>query len=271
MELQDLLEKYNGSIPLHEMEGLDVTELLGIQKWEKAIPANLRGTVLGNFPSFIHKTDEERVQNLTKELRIWTRTDLNEYEIAKHGNDPLTWEVTEKLDGSSMTVYLNDGVFGVCSRNLDLKEDEANAFWKAARAADVENKMRDYATPVDGLGDCAWALQGELIGPGVQGNLYNLKELEFRIFNLFNITEQAKAKPEVRRYVVDKLGLLHAPLLHDAMILTPFVNAGSLLELADSKSLVRPEFGREGIVFKCNEHPEYHFKAISNAWLLKHE
>ena len=83
-------------------EGVDVSEILGIVKYEPPIPAQLAGKVKGYFPSFIRKTDEERVQNLTKEYEGWKAQ---------------KFYVTEKLDGSSATFYLKDGVFGVCSRN----------------------------------------------------------------------------------------------------------------------------------------------------------
>ena len=66
--------------------GTDVTEALGIQKWEAPVPAQLAGEVKGVFPVFIPKTDQERVQNLTAELEIWKEKNY-------------TWEATEKLDG----------------------------------------------------------------------------------------------------------------------------------------------------------------------------
>ena len=117
-------------------EGLDVTEKLGIVKYEPPIPAELSGKVKGSFPSFIPKTDEERIQNLTKEYQEW------KYQ-SKH-----LFYVTEKLDGSSATYYFKDGEFGVCSRNLELLETEGNSFWKVARELDLENKMKSLGKNV---------------------------------------------------------------------------------------------------------------------------
>jgi RNA ligase (TIGR02306 family) len=77
--------------------GMDVTNLLGIVKYEPPIPAELAGKVKGLFPSFIRKTDEERIQNLSSEYD----------ELKNH-----TYYVTEKLDGSSATFYIKDGEFG---------------------------------------------------------------------------------------------------------------------------------------------------------------
>ena len=128
-------------LPLLEMvsEGQDVTEMLGIVKYEPPIPAELAGKVKGLFPSFLRKTDEERIQNLSGELEEWKDT---------------KFYVTEKLDGSSATFYYKDGVFGVCSRNLELLETEENTFWKFARQVDLENKMREF--------DINISLQGEV-------------------------------------------------------------------------------------------------------------
>ena len=98
-------------------EGKDVTDIIGVEKYEPYIPAQLAGIMKGNFPSFLQKTDETRVQNLEEEL--------NEH----HGE--LSY-ITEKLDGSSATYYLNNGEFGVCSRNIDLLYDTENTFWKVA-------------------------------------------------------------------------------------------------------------------------------------------
>ena len=92
--------------------GADVTTELNIIKWERPMNAQLAGMARGNFPALVPKTDQERIQNLTRSF-------------AEYQQD--TWSITEKLDGSSCTFYLDDeGVFHVCSRNLDLKEDEAN-------------------------------------------------------------------------------------------------------------------------------------------------
>lgn len=96
-------------------EGIDLTEFLNIQKYEKPLPGALVGVARGSFPSFLRKTDQERAQNMTRDLRRWE-------------DEGAMWEVTEKLDGSSMTCYLHEDVFGVCSRNLDLLETEGNAF-----------------------------------------------------------------------------------------------------------------------------------------------
>jgi len=223
-------------------EGLDVTELLGIQKWERPIPAQLRGLIKGNFPSEIPKTDQERVQNIK----------IEEYR-------GLIYEVTEKLHGSSMTCYLgNDGEFHVCSRNLDLKFDENNAYWKAAVKFAVEGKMRSVG--LNGV-----AIQGELCGEGINGNNYNLG-LEWFVFDVYVVGE-GYMPPEQRRDLINSLGLKHVPVISVDSQLTQSVP--ELLDMADGKSYIAPCL-REGFVYK-SEDGSKSFKVISNEWLGKYD
>ena len=228
-------------------EGDDLSEALGIIKWEKPMNAQLAGMARGNFPALIPKTDQERAQNLKKEIEIAS-------------DDGLLFEVTEKLEGSSMTVYQIRGEFGVCSRNLDLKETEGNAFWSTARREDIEGKMKRLNAQWD------FAIQGELIGPGIQGNIYKLTEPQFRVFDVYDIMAGAYLDPAHRRAVVAVLGLLHVPIITDGKDL----GVGSIdeiLQWAEDRSLLNPTVEREGIVFKeCNGGMS--FKAISNKYLL---
>ena len=227
-------------------EGLDVSFPLNIVKWEKAIPAQLAGLVKGNFPTQIPKTDQERVQNLTKEIE------------AAQGS---VYEVTEKLEGSSMTCYLIDGEFGVCSRNLDLKRDEKNAFWQAAIREDIETKMRDTGP------DAQFAIQGELIGPGIQGNIYKLMFIEFRVFDVYNILSGEYLTPVFRKALIERMGLKHVPVLESNFKLKTDVEG--LIAKAEGKSVMGDITGpeREGLVFKQVDGGMT-FKAISNKYLL---
>ena len=228
-------------------EGMDVSELLGIVKWEMPMNAQLAGMARGNFPSLIPKTDQERVQNLKKE-------------IDQANTDALNFEVTEKLEGSSMTVYLIDGVFGVCSRNLDLKETGGNTFWEVARRDGIEAKMR--AVP-----GTDFAIQGELIGPGIQGNIYKLSKPEFRVFDVYNISGGFYMNPAPRRELINVMGLLHVPII-TTYSLAPCGTVDELLLWAEGPSAITLTQEREGIVFK-QANGGMTFKAISNKYLLK--
>ena len=231
-------------LPLLEMvrEGQDVTEMLGIVKYEPPIPAELSGKVKGLFPSFLRKTDEERIQNLSGEIETWK---------------DKTFYVTEKLDGSSATFYYKDGEFGVCSRNLELLETEDNTFWKFARQVDLENKMRDF--------DVNISLQGELIGEGIQGNPYKIKGQTVRFFNLFDIDLQEYHSLSMFKGVCNRFGVDMVHILNEHFEM--FETVEDILEYAEGKSVLNPNFDREGVVIRSLDR-KISFKAISNKFLL---
>ena len=247
-------------------EGLDVTERLGIVKYEPPIPAELSGKVKGYFPSFLRKTDEERVQNLTKEYE--------EYRLqSKH-----LFYVTEKLDGSSSTYYINDGTFGVCSRNLELAEPEPfvpgmelcddgierpkqeNTFWKVARELDLKNKMESL-----GINIC---FQGELIGEGIQGNPYKIKGQTVKFFNAFDIDSQQRISMPKFVEFMEKLDLDYVPFLETPFALPNTVE--DMLKYAEGKSKLNDNTEREGVVVRSHDNT-ISFKAISNKFLLDND
>lgn len=234
-----------GEYSLSVVEGDDVSEALGIQKWEAPISAQLAGEVRGEFPSFIPKTDQERIQNLTTELEDWKR-------------EKLSWEVTEKMDGSSMTVYVKGDDSGVCSRNLNLKDVEANSLWRVAKQNMLIEKLRSTGRNL--------ALQGEIVGEGIQKNRYKIRGQDFYLFDIYDIDAGKYLTPTERRELAKALDIKHVPVL----------KTDEVLEVCTSEHILKWAEGvatwggmeREGIVFKCNER-EVSFKAISNVYLLK--
>lgn len=236
----------------------NLTDNLGIQKWEPPIPAQLAGLMKGNFPHFIPKTDQERCQNLRKEI----------FEIHKDE----TYEVTTKLDGSSMTVYIKDGEVGVCSRNIDLEEVGHNSFWKAARNQKIVDALREIACDKHE----EYALQGELIGEGIQGNPEKLTGQRFYLFDIYSITEGRYLKPHERYSILDQLKNLygadidHVPIIDGPLcVAQACLTIDGILEFAEGPSL-NPQTKREGLVFK-SWRSDFTFKAISNSYLLKHK
>lgn len=241
-------------------EGDDWTEHLGILKYEKPIPAQLAGMVEGAFPSFIPKTDQPRIQNCTHQFEKWK----------EQGHE---WEITEKLDGSSMTVYVyyfeepeGFGVVknGVCSRNYDLKFDENNTFWKTA----IENQIRNRIASTGR----SLAVQGELVGPGIQGNSYKFSEHRFFVYDIFDIEQQKYLLPLERQKLCKKIGLDCVPTMPAIFKMDESVTIDDLLKNADGDSFTG-EYGvmREGFVFKSMTEHDVSFKVISNKWLLKNE
>jgi len=154
-------------LPQGEYEmGQDVTTLVGVTKYEPVVPAHLSGMAKGNFPAFLHKTDETRLQSEPRVLD----------EAISKG---LVLVGTLKMDGTSFTAYRRDDEFGVCSRNLDLKETEGNAHWRMARKLKLEEILRSEPANL--------CIQGEMAGPGIQGNRLGLSEVDLYLFNLFDI------------------------------------------------------------------------------------
>lgn len=224
----------------------DVTGLLGVQKWEVPISAQLAGICKSTFPSWIRKTDQERIQNL-----------YNKYH--EQYKDTV-FTATMKLDGSSMTVYYKDGEVGVCSRNMDLIEDDNNTFWKTAKSYELLNALKLYGKNI--------ALQGELMGPGVQGNREALFVHHFYVFNVWNIDEQ--------RYMTEQ---------EENSIWLKLVDCGSIIDVVPHLQhnfpfqLTLPELLKaseiesmfhdvaEGIVYQTLDRT-FSFKVINNQFLL---
>jgi RNA ligase (TIGR02306 family) len=225
-------------------EGCDVSDWLQIQKWEAPIPAQLSGQVKGAFPGFIPKTDQERVQNLVDEYSSWCASGA-------------TWEVTEKLDGSSMVVFVAAEEEGVCSRNLNLCESDSNSFWAAARRSQLLEKLRSTGRHL--------ALQGELVGEGIQGNPYKIRGHEFYLFDIYDIDAGRHLYPAERQALAAELQIRQVPGCGMQQL---DVSIERLLQMAEGKSVLQPTAEREGLVFKHAESSAS-FKAISNRFLLK--
>lgn len=232
----------------------DVTTLLGIEKYEPPITYSLSGKILRPFPSFITKTDEERVQNILSDLKDFRDT---------------PFYVTEKLDGTSFTAYLKDGKFGVCSRNLELEEEEGNLYWKIARKYDIENKLRK--AKFEGY------IQGEIIGEGVQKNKYKFKDQRLYVFKVFDFKlGRAWGYRELYDFVESRLFLYLVPLIRSEFYLPKTNTLDTLFELTIRCSVVnwnslRPLSQIEGLVFRtCKPFPDFHFKVINPEFLLKH-
>ena len=226
----------------------DVTGLYDVVKWDPPVPACLSGRVIGNFPSFIPKTDQERIQNITAR------------DFEKYVDD--IFERTVKLDGSSMTVYHYNGKVGVCSRNLELDIENS----PDTTFATVFTQL-DFAKILPELGNIA--IQGELMGPGIQGNRENLKSHELYVYDVYDI-DSGKYYPARQRFDLilnmDN-GIKHCPVLDD--VLAANMSLEEHLICADGPSLNHAV--REGVVYKSIDNPSFSFKVISNKFLLKGE
>ncbi|MCP5107254.1 MAG: RNA ligase (ATP) [bacterium] len=236
--------------------GSEVTESLHVELYEPPIPANLAGQVRGKLPGFLMKTDEERIQNLPEYFTEYTT---------------MSFECTEKIDGSSMTVYYTGDDLGVCSRNLNLKEDEANTLWKVANQLQLHTLLKELNKNL--------ALQGEIAGEGIQKNPLKIKGQQFFLFNIWNIDKREHLSPDERmdifHFLEERVPIRHVPVISPGMkVFEKYKTMGELLDYAVGKSLLNKDVHREGIVFKSLEsigREIVSFKAISNKYLLKHD
>lgn len=272
LSMFDEFKNYD-SLDLEEAyyEKYDFSEKLGVIKYDnQQIAGSGGGLKSGNaegvFPSFIPKTDQERVQNLTS------------YFITMKDEE---FEETLKLDGSSMTCYKIEkpltffdkikrffGVkvknyhFGVCSRNLELRRpkdnnDKQSDFWATAIKLELEDKLPN-----------GFAIQGELIGPKIQANHEKVQELDYFVFDVFSITTSSYLTPEERWEFVEKYGIKHVPIMNKAK--QPFkMLLQELLAHVDGLS-INPGTISEGRVYK-HLTKDISFKVINNKYLLKSE
>ena len=241
--------------------GDDVTELLGIRKWERAPAegekARLFGHARGSLPHRIPKTDETRIQSCVDVLK-------------RH--EGKMFSVTEKYDGTSMSVFWDpeDGLH-VCSRNVDLKPDyehkwNGTAYWDYAIEHDLESIVHQIGDNV--------VLQGELIGPGIQGNHYKLEALVYRVFNMYDLNTGKYSSYQEMSDRVKELGLGNDFLVHEICNISLPNDLRAMLKLSKGKS-VYGDMQREGIV--CRAVPEdrdvklgrLSFKVINDDFLLK--
>jgi RNA ligase (TIGR02306 family) len=223
----------------------DVTLGLGVLKWERPVNANLAGFAKGNFPEFIRKTDQERIQNIFHKLTQEQRDDV--------------YEVTLKMDGSSMTMFQNNGETGVCSRNLELKiaGNENNSFVEMFQQLDIESDLKELGLNI--------AIQGELYGQGINGNWESLDHHRFEVFDIFDIDKREYLSSESRRIITNKLGLKHVKE-YQPRNLHSFNSVEDFLKFAEQPSINNKV--AEGFVFKSLTNPEFSFKVVSNSYLL---
>jgi len=253
------------------VEDMDLTETMerehGVTKWEPPLPSSAGGgEPKGNFPTqYASKTNEERVQNLTKE---WD-------EIIEHSE---TWIATEKIDGTSSTfVMTEDEGLLVCSRNWMIKEGE-NFYWTIAHKYDLANLM-----PIGAV------VQGEIYGEGIQGNRLGVKGVHLAAFNFkFGTVYDEAMAPLVDLFVNGEIPIEemfrsfeankasdwhskvpHAPYYTELKLASTIDEA--IAQVDGIRSLISPDRLAEGVVWERSEAPgrRSSFKAISNKYLLK--
>ena len=248
--------------------GTDLTALLKVDHYDEvkeqlqpAMGNPLNADAMGAFPSYIPKSDEERLQGLT------------EFFTSMKGR---RFEITAKDDGSSATMFFSPTIdaedpFGVCSRNLRLKRPveggTVSAFWQVAVKYDIEAKLKSFY--VESHREIA--LQGELVGPGINADRDRYSEYELHVFRIWDVSAQRFMDPRERVAFCAKWAIPHVQVLHeDFPFFDEVTTMDEALKFAEGKTLRGNE--REGIVLKASDGiDDTHFKVVSNRYLLKQE
>lgn len=290
------------------VRAMDFADVLGIKKWEAALPAQLQGIAAGLYPSDIRKTDQERCQNLqaeifgygdryvpfdTSKMSDEVITELIDKEVIEWIGDGLggcfkkllpakadpnaEYEISMKLDGSSGTFFVRgeDGgsKVGVCSRNLELKiseENIGNTFVSTLLKLKLDIALHAYFA----ITGRAIAVQGEVMGPNIQGNREQLSSVEFYVFDVYDMDNGRYMSQDERADVLKLLkdegavDVKHVPILHPRIKLQDLGlrSIADLLAFAEGPSIKHAV--REGLVFKRIDG-RFSFKAISNTFLAK--
>jgi len=258
----------------------DLTKFLAVVKYEKAEEADMNNnggggiksgrTALG-FPKFVPKTDQTRVQNITHMYN----------KAVEQGEE---FEESFKLDGSSLTAFVRDSVAGVASRNVGFRvEDEKITFLSAVRNwlkgkgwKRVIKKDDNSFTQIvakQGLIEAIRrdgrniAIQGELVGPGIQKNFEGQTEDTFYCYDVFLIDEQRYMLPAERIKFCTDQQVKHVPVNYTGPLKAATV--ADAIVRADGPSGLKGKY-REGFVYKSTTR-DFSFKVISNKYLLKEE
>lgn len=235
--------------------GDDVTELLKVTKWEPD-EYNRQGTGGKPFPSWIPKSDETRVAVLQE----W---------LDRYKGIPCVY--TEKLDGSSLTAFLDeDKSLHVCSRNLEIT-DPANFMYQTAMKLGFKEKLEK-------LGAGA-VVQGEIVGSGIQANRYGFKDKRIFIYNLRLDNKYAENEIEAKM-ILENAGFETVPMLNRDYKLSNDID--KLTEMSIGKSILNSKVEREGIVIRPLERTDVNctddyfadgrlsFKVINPKYLVKY-
>lgn len=227
-----------------DKEGMDVTEELGITKYEPPEHGVKGCSRVGSFPSHLPKTDESRVQNVHRNLREM---------------QGKPYFITLKYDGSSATYCMLNSGFTICSRNLQLQweDPEMRAQNKYAQIAD-RYKIEQIITENPEI-----SIQGEIVGPGIQSNHLALTEIDFFVFTVMWNGIRVSIDQQIE--FCNKHGLKHVEVLEHGNAFA--YDQPALLAKAEGK-YPGTSNEREGIVIRSTDQ-KMSFKAISNRFLLK--
>lgn len=214
-------------------DGDEVSVPLGIEKWVAPAGMSLAGDSKGNFPTaIISKTDEYNFRSEPDAL-----TEAREFGRFKNQD----FVATLKCDGSSATYIFKDGEFKVCSRNFELKETAGNVFWQVAKKYKLEEALS--------FGGSEMALQGEICGPGIQGNPMKLTELTLFAFLLKDTKYNSWKDWDFTRMFCDLYNIPTVPTLY-RFNSSEFPSDEELQKMANNAKYDHGRANAEGIVIR---------------------
>lgn len=244
-------------IPADMELGADVTELLGVRKWEIEERATTGGTVIGNLPYDIPHTDETRVQENPELIKAFAG---------------LEYYISTKMDGSSHSIGVDENGFHVTGHNYEYKDDGSSSFYELVKARKYQEKVESF---VKENGLSTLTIQGELCAPGIQQNRLRLTKPEWYVFTVRENGKRVGLKRMME--ICEALGMEYVPIEEIGIDLpSKYPTVESLLDRADGEY---PKGGKkEGIVIRPTE-PVYcqlisaslSMKVVSNKYLLKNE
>ena len=244
-------------IPPDAEIGTDVTEILGVRKWEIEERATTEGTVVGTLPRDIPHTDETRVQAAPELIQAFAG---------------LEYYISTKMDGSSHSIGIDENGFHVTGHNYEYKNDGSSDFFNHVNERGYRERLEPFATK-EGL--ATLTVQGEFCAPGIQSNRLKLKRPEWYVFT---IMENGKRVGLNRILAICKeLGFTTVPIEEvDTDLPAKYPTVEDLLQRADGNY---PNGGKkEGIVIRPTEpvfcnliSAELSMKVVSNKYLLKND
>jgi RNA ligase (TIGR02306 family) len=248
-----ILQDYNTD-SLSVKEGDDVTGIVKVKKWipEEELAEYDVDKTKAPFPPFIPKTNEERVQGIPQQLKSL---------------DGKNIVITQKFDGTSTTYIVMDNKFMICGRNnLLLKGDTTSYhYFEIAERYKLEEKMLGLKKLM--------AIQGEIIAGKINGNRHKIKETDFYVFNIYDISAGHYMDWNEVVEITDQLGLKRVTLVYQGPMKPEWMDVKNLLELADKQKYESGAIA-EGIVLKSDSkfYPSrFSCKVISNEYLLKYK
>ena len=242
--------------------GDDVTERLGVKKWEVEEMATTGGTVIGVLPKDVPHTDETRVQSETGLIQAFAG---------------LEYYISTKMDGSSHSISIDEDGFHVCGHNYEYKDDGASSFYEFVKARGYKEKM-EFLKALGKYQDESirtLTIQGEYCAPGIQKNRLRLQKPEWYVF-----TVRVNGKRVGLRDMENICHAIDMPTVPieevDTDLPSKYPTVEALLERADGEY---PNGGKkEGIVIRPTEpvfcpliSASLSMKVVNNKYLLKNE